>query len=503
MGDLLVRRARAGPWIATLLSLALALVYFQQAGEPGIRFLLGLDDGYIHAQLAENLVASGVLGLNEGSGGGGSSSLLWTLLISALVALGVPGDLAAGLLSLFSLGFAVGGQNVALGLTGMESLLFAGLLFAGFHDAILGRRWNGALFFSLASLVRVEAVLAAGSFFVVRLWMMRRNSGRRLERSVLAKPYLQLAVVVVAAMAGVSVLAALGQEFPSTLGARRWLYGMNESLIPGREQLTILLPYLSRDLWARLCVVQGPGGAVGQIWGALVLALSVAGGVYAIRTRGLLASIPIYMVLQTIFVVFVLGSDSHLSRYLAPVWMLMPLLVVLGWEAVTCRFAGRWWVLVQPIAVVLLLAAFVPQGFHWAVWHKGSTAHLRTVHLAMAESVARAVALDESVAAFDVGLLAYRSGRRVVDMGGVTDKRMLRALWRKETPRVLDAMGVDYVVLPEGVDPGSRGVYGVRLGFDARRLRLIGRVAVQARDLGYLNPTKVAMPALGLYETRR
>ena len=157
----------------------------------------------------------------------------------------------------------------------------------------------------------------------------------------------------------------------------------------------------------------------------------------------------------------------------------------------------------QPIAVVLLLAAFVPQGFHWAVWHKGSTAHLRTVHLAMAESVARAVALDESVAAFDVGLLAYRSGRRVVDMGGVTDKRMLRALWRKETPQVLDAMGVDYVVLPEGVDPGSRGVYGARLGFDARRLRLIGRVAVEGRDLGYLNPTKVAMPALGLYEIRR
>ena len=35
---------------------------------------------------------------------------------------------------------------------------------------------------------------------------------------------------------------------------------------------------------------------------------------------------------------------------------------------------------------------------------------------------------------------------------------MLRALWRKETPRVLESMGVEYVVLPEGLDPGGPGI---------------------------------------------
>jgi hypothetical protein len=207
------------------------------------------------------------------------------LLVGAGVALGLPGDLAAGLLSVCGLALAVGvasrlcfdllppapawvasiaialsGQTVALGLSGMESLLFAGLVIAGLRDAMVGRRWNGTLFFSLAACVRAEAVLAVLAYFAVLLALRGRQF--RLPRP--ARGLMQVLVVIAAAAIGVLALAALGQGMPSTLAARRWLHGMGEAILPGPEQWTGAIRLLLEDLWLRLSIVQGPGHFVGH-----------------------------------------------------------------------------------------------------------------------------------------------------------------------------------------------------------------------------------------------
>lgn len=510
-----------GPWVAVALSLVLAMAYHVGALTPGERPLLNLDDGYIHARLAENLVGSGVLGINPGSGGGGSSSLLWTLLLGAGVALGLPGDLAAGLFSLCGLALAVGiasrlcfdllppapawvasiavalsGQTVALGLSGMESLLFAGLVIAGLRNAIVGRRWNGTLLFSLAACVRAEAVLAVLAYFAVLLALRGRQVG--LPRP--ARGLMQILVVVATAALAVLALAALGQGMPSTLAARRWLYGMGEAILPGPEQWTGAIPLLLEDLWLRLSIVQGPGHLIGHAWAFGVAALAAAGFLASFRMRRR-AVLPLYFILQMVFVVFVLGSDSHLSRYLAPLWILAPLVVTEGWRAIVRHIPSRR--LSIPI-LVLLLASYLPQAVNWAHWHRRSVEHLRDVHLAMAHRIADAAPADEAVAAFDIGLLSYVGDRRIVDMGGMTDPEMTRALRRFEVPRLLAAKDVRYAVFPEADHPGPRYLYVIRLGFDPGRLGApLARTAVRATDLSYLRSTQVAMPALALYELRR
>jgi hypothetical protein len=514
-------RAVLGPWVAVALSLVLATAYHVGALAPGERPLLNLDDGYIHARLAENLVGTGVLGINPGDGGGGSSSLLWTLLVGAGVALGLPGDLAAGLLSLCGLALAVGiasrlcfdllppapawvasiavalsGQTVALGLSGMESLLFAGLVIAGLRDAMLGRRWNGTLLFSLAACVRAEAVLAALAFFAVLLALRGRQVG--LPRP--ARGLMQLLVVVATAAIAVLALAALGQGMPATLAARRWLYGMGETILPGPEQWTGAIPLLLEDLWLRLSIAQGPGHFVGHAWALVVVVLAAAGLLASFRIRQR-AVLPLYFILQMVFVVLVLGSDSHLSRYLAPLWIMAPLVVTEGWRAIVRRIPSRR--VTIPI-LVLLLALCLPQAINWAGWHRRSTEHLRDVHLAMTHRIAEAVPADEAVAAFDIGLLSYMGDRRIVDMGGMTDPEMIRAMRRSDVPRLLADRDVRYAVFPEADHPGPRYVYVTRLGFDPGRLGApLARTAVRVTDLGYLSATKVAMPALALYELRR
>jgi hypothetical protein len=514
------RRVVLGPWVAIALSLSLALVYHAGTLEPGARPLLNLDDGYIHGRLAENLVGTAVLGLNPGDGGGGSSALLWTLLVGAGVAVGLPGALAAGLLSVLGLALAVGlasrlsfdllppapawiasiavatgGQTVALGLSGMESLLFAGLVIAGVRDATLGRRGRGTLFLCLAAGVRTDALLAALAVCVVASVFSGREPGS-------PKPWpdwMRFAAVVAAAAAAVLGLAVLGQELPSTLEARRWLYGMGDSVLPGREQWTGVIPSLLGDLWIRLSGMQGPGHVVGHAWAALAAALAIAGCGDLCRQHAR-AHLPVYLFIQAAFVVLVLGSDGQLSRYLAPLWMLAPLIVARGWCAIGRRLGS---LLTVPL-LVFLLALYVPQAFRWSGWHRGAVEHLRDAHLEMALRVTETVPADEAVAAFDVGLLSYAGdGRLIVDMGGLTDPGMARAMRRAEVPEALAARGVRYAVFPETDHPGPRYLYATRLGFVPGRLGApLARTTVRTDDLSYLNPTKVAMPALALYELR-
>jgi hypothetical protein len=306
--------------------------------------------------------------------------------------------------------------------------------------------------------------------------------------------------VVAAAAIAVLALAALGQGMPSTLAARRWLYGMGEAILPGPEQWTGAIPLLLEDLWLRLSIVQGPGHFVGYAWAFVVAALAAVGFFASFRMRQR-AILPLYFILQMVFVVFVLGSDSHLSRYLAPLWIMAPLVVTEGWRAIMRHIPSRR--LTIP-TLVLLLALYLPQAVNWAGWHRRSVEHLRDVHLAMTHRIADAVPADEAVAAFDIGLLSYMGDCRIVDMGGMTDPEMVRAMRRSEVPRLLADRDVRYAVFPEADHPGPRYLYVTRLGFHPGRLGApLARTAVRGTDLRYLRATKVAMPALALYELRR
>jgi hypothetical protein len=513
--------AQKGPWFAALASLGIAFVYALPSVVRTPVLLLGLDDGYIHARLADNLAATGVLGLDPGAGGGGSSSCLWTLLSSGLAVMGIPGELAVGILSLISLPIAVGfasrllfdllppahawlgsalvacsGQAIALSLTGMESLLFAAAVVASMRDEVRGRRNGATIWLGVAALVRVEAVLAAIAYALVEL---ASPSGDRSWRLRCTRAATVLVVTFAAAAAGTAILTGLAHGPVTTLDARRWLYGLAPSLVLTGDQLTEHLPVLLGSLWRRLAEFHGPGGPVGRVWAFLAVGVGLVGVEAAARLGRRLLVVPLYLLLQIVFVLFVIGNDGHLSRYLAPVWLLAPVLVALGWSRLASR-SETWLRWAATLSAVVLLALYVPQIYRWAEWRERSVAHLREVHLAMAGEVARVVPRGEPVAALDVGVLAYFGDRTPIDLGGLSDREMARALRRNDVGQVLESRGVRYVVLPGfSVAAGDEG-WTRRLGLEGKPRSRTSRTSTPIRDARYLQATKVAMPVLSLYE---
>jgi len=172
--------ARLDRWDALLLVLgALAIVLFlaaerRIAGAPG----LPLDDSWIHLRLAQNLATGGGFGINRGEPVPASTAPLWSVTLAGLLAIGVPGLLAAKTLGLAcwlgtglvtrrlgeAVGLAVGaawaaGLAVLLlsrlvwgALSGMEVPLAALAVAGGAWAIAANRPWLGAGALGLATL---------------------------------------------------------------------------------------------------------------------------------------------------------------------------------------------------------------------------------------------------------------------------------------------------------------------------------------------------------------
>lgn len=508
--------------VPILLALLLALVYFTLSRPGGSGVLLGLDDGYIHARLGQNLARTGVLGINPGEGGGGSSSLLWTALLTFLAFWHIPADVAALLLGFASLGgmvwavcrlarryvgpwgafavglfIALGGQHLALALSGMETLLLTALLFTGFALEAEGHRKGSLAAFALAALTRPEAILAPFAIAVARSLPSRDAPNEAALHPM--KVWVRAGIVLLVAAAGIGLLALLGHGLPSTVGGRRWLYGLGEKPF---TTLGPALPILFRFIQLnvnRLVGMTGPGGVFGWIWALLVAELAITGMVGLWRRGALARGILLWAVLHLLFTFGVLGEEGHLGRYLEPLWALLPLLAVVGWTATIGAVPDRVGRGVAFAATVLLMAGYLPQAFAWSGWYGGAVHHLKALHLRMARSVAQMVPRDQPVAGFDIGLLSWRSGHRIVDIGGLGGWRMVDAMYHRRVPELLDSLGVQYVVLPETRTPRLRYLFANRLGFDPDALSPRARYLLGPKELGHLATTRVAMPAQTLY----
>jgi hypothetical protein len=125
---------------------------------------------------------------------------------------------------------------------------------------------------------------------------------------------------------------------------------------------------------------------------------------------------------------------------------------------------------------------------------------MATVHMSMAQSVKAHVEPKESVAAFDIGLLSWQSGCRVVDLGGLTGREMVEAMYDERVGEVLRKNRVPFVILPEmwENDPNSTR-FADRLGISTQNLKQLERRSLDRRYWEHLVATKVAYPVLTLY----
>jgi len=521
------------PWgwgpavLAGLAAIALAVIYhFVSQARGG--FLLSLDEGYIHTVLAYNLADTGVLGLNAGQEGGGSSSPVWTFLLTVFTWIGVRPDISAVFLSVLSLGLAVAftvryafammkpasawvtaaivvvtGQHAATALTGLEAMSIAAFVILAlyFHGQGWSKRALAA--FIAGSLLRPEVVFAALTAWFADLYNAVtgkhrfKNGWRAMER-----PTERLIQVIIVFLAGLAVISMLAGTAPSALTSRRWMYGLGTQLFTwqGDAPLTIWNYFVS--IAERLQYSIGPGGVIGWIWAAIVFVLFVIGLIRLLlgdKSTG--RATAFYMIFMPIFVGLLIGHEGHMGRYLAPFWMLMPMVVILGWNyliGLVHDYAMR-----MSVALMLgafLVGGFLPQTVRWANWHADTVDHLRNVHLKMAYRVLERVPMDESVGAFDIGLLKYRSKHFIVDLRGTTDREMSKAIISGTTQELLESRGVRYVVLPETPYAATRYNLVERLGFEPEKLTPIATVGLPKEARPYLKATQVAMTQLTLYK---
>lgn len=64
--------------------------------------------------------------------------------------------------------------------------------------------------------------------------------------------------------------------------------------------------------------------------------------------------------------------------------------------------------------------------------------------------VVSALPRSATVASFDIGGIGYYADRELIDLGGLVDASLAVALRDSNAWPVLDTLGVDYVVIPEG-----------------------------------------------------
>lgn len=509
------------PWTVLLLSILICSIYLFVVNSHGYPVLLSMDDSYIHLRLAENLVNTGKAGINPGEGGGGTSSILWTGLLSLLILFRIPAEGGVLVLSIamwgvsvylfssmlfgfcgktaalvLSLAIALFGNMAAIGLTGMETTLFLALVFASF---LFWKSEKPALFYlisSLSVLVRPEALLLQFSILVVLFATRKKRNTALLKRAAIGFTLAFLVMIL-----GAFLAKLLSGVFPQTLVARRWLIDLYLDPVTGiHETLKLNLRFVSL-MANRLANLIGPGFGFGLIWALILLSGAGYGTKKAFELKSEIRYLAVYAVLHLLFYALVLPTPAQFGRYLMPFWLILFMLAGYGFDQMKAApfLAKHNLVRLYKTVIIVLVVGFIPQVFRWMDWYEGSVSHLHKVHKQMALAIDDLVEPGEIIGVMDVGLFSWISNRPIVDLGGLTDPEVLKQLRNEDLPAYLEKNGIRHIILPEYEGP-MRDLTAKKLGFEFTSLKEKYRLAVSMGPKPYLSATFVALPSLSLYE---
>jgi hypothetical protein len=388
------------------------------------------DDGFIHIQYARNLSTYGEYSFNRGEVSFGTTSPLWVMVLAAIGSLsnaqgalitasGVLSWIAAfaSLVAVYALALALGASRftacvAALALAadvwfarwaalGMEtsSSVLAILLMAIASARALESRRSAAMFgafAALSALLRPEVYLALPVFAVAAI-SAPRGSRRRTVVTGLVVAALLLAPWVLYAK------LCIGSFLPNTAGAKSGGLVTNPVVFARK-----LLP-------VAMVVVSSQGTA-------LVLLMA---SLFSARGRSLVVSTPArFLVLWVVAlpVAYVVLDMQILSRYLL---LVTPVLCVLGWVSFERVLGARR---SRPVLAACVTAAIAGSSVFYArvvVPPSRAFTHDLTHNLrGIAEYLAENAGEDAVVAAADIGYLAFYSGRRVLDLGGLVEPEM-------------------------------------------------------------------------------
>lgn len=431
---------RWSSWAAVTLGLSLLAYLMLRRGQDR-----WADDAYIFFRYAENLVAGEGWSYNPGQvTTNGATSPLWTLILAAVTPFGdiersvtlLYAGCLGGAATLTAMALRRSGESVAavvaallivtnptlLRIRGMESALFlllcAAVVLVGVH---LRRRSAAGVLGGLLVLVRPEGVVLF-AFVLVRNWLRDRNSPRR---SLVA------ACAVLAPWFVFSTIQ-FGSPVAGTLAAKA-AQGRSGYFGP---------PFV----FARAI-----GTMVAQPWALATLVVAAVGLWFGLRrrnSRDLTAVVSGFAGVQYLVYALVLRPPAYLW-YLAPTYWALAILAGLAAGAagrgarrlVGDRLGSRGAAAARVLGaaavcvpVVLLSLGGQRRGDLYlgyreaAAWLEDNTP------------------ADASVAATEIGVLGWASGRPVVDYLGLLDEQSVQEVGRGDLASWLDREQPDYYV---------------------------------------------------------
>ena len=473
---------------------AVALAYFAAIAILGSslkqHFGFPLDDSWIHQSIGRNFAWYHSLGYLPHQRSSGSTSLLWTLILSLNYGLmprlsPVLFCLGVNTVCLLGIGFgilrlalrdglpvaaavllaaspAADGNFIWLAFTGMEHLLFVALSVgaivfwlpeSGSQRRMLRVALAGLLM-GLVCMTRPEGIVLP-ALLILGYRLARRGAG---EAGVAA-----LIAAVLAVIPFTVNLITSRALLPVTFKGRQWLYfaGHSPGLLYRKE---LFEQWMTRPIKLAFLFdgnFLGPVGRMAVIAGIAAVLFIAAFDLWALvwkRYKGLLV-LTGWGVVHSLLYLVMLPVSGHGGRYQPFLLLLLVPVVSFGiYVAGSVVGARRGALIVSGVCVVLIAARSLPL---WRYGLANGVEHIGSSHARMAMFL-NAQHYDEPVAVFDIGRIGYDWNGKLVDLGGLTDPRYTEYLVTGRVTEYLKEHGIRLIVLP--TNPAQFSAIGEELG---------------------------------------
>ena len=414
-----------------------------------------LDDAWIHQTYARNFALRGEWAFTPGMLSGGSTSPLWTVLLSIGYLLGLAPVVWAALLGFFCLVvLAIVGEQafrqglqpwyrsipwmgillasewhlVWAALSGMETILYALIIVLTFHVLMLGKQfWMVGLLLGVVVWIRPDGLTLLGPIvFVIGLgqqsWKKKILSLMNVIGifSLIFLPYLVFNRLLSNAWMPTTFYAkqaeyAVMTQLPilQRLGSLIILpmVGVGILLLPG----FVFSAYMSirKKNWV------GLGAVIWWLGYNLIYAINLP--VTYQHGRYLIPTMPIYFILAGI------GTAALLR------WMRVQN------KTITRVLSTGWFVTILLVGIIF--------GGLGAVAYAEDTAIIETEMVATARWIADNTSSDSLIAAHDIGALGYFGGRPLVDMAGLVTPEVIPFIRdEQKLTDFLNSEKIDYLV---------------------------------------------------------
>jgi len=161
-----------------------------------------------------------------------------------------------------------------------------------------------------------------------------------------------------------------------------------------------------------------------------------------------ITSLTIWCLIHTAVYTCFFRTLLHHGRYFANIHIAISL------TGIFCLLACRS-IIKNFLTVLLLLTIGITSIYTlpwWMTVYKNNVAQIENVYFPMAEWIKTHTPANSKVAAFDIGILAYRGKRYVIDIGGLVDPKVHKYLERQNCAPYIEKAKADYMLYSRNPD---------------------------------------------------